>query len=134
MLDKDKILNQWTSYKRYYIYLSLGSLVAFIVLCVQIWHIISDTILQIDTSGTALAWSLGLNSIGIIASILLITILQLIFVCWFIFASDTLFALLKKDRLLCNVLNILGIFVFFGLSFIVTPIYLSVIIKNLSIK
>lgn len=49
--------------------------------------------------------------------------LYILYVVWFIYATDQLLKLMNLDRKIGNVINIIGIFVFMGLSFMVFPIY-----------
>jgi hypothetical protein len=50
-------------------------------------------------------------------------IAMLVYTVWFVMASDTLFVLLGVNRTLGNVLNIVGLIIFGGLSFFILPIY-----------
>jgi hypothetical protein len=54
---------------------------------------------------------------------ILFIISMFVYFIWFIIASDTLFTLLGINRVTGNVLNIVGLFIFGGISFLILPIY-----------
>lgn len=66
---------------------------------------------------------------GSTLGIIVLGLLYLIWVIWFILASDNLFKLLNINRALGNILNIIGIFCS-GLSFLIVPIFFWIQVKS----
>lgn len=52
-----------------------------------------------------------------------LTIGMIVYWIWFIIASDNLFKMLSINRLAGNILNLLGLFILPGLSFLILPIF-----------
>ena len=60
----------------------------------------------------------GLMTVGILVLIIGV----LFYWVWFIIASDNLFKMLNMNRVVGNLLNLIGLFIFPGLSFLILPI------------
>lgn len=60
----------------------------------------------------------GVMTLGVFA----LVVGMLVYWIWFIIASDNLFKMLDMNRLVGNLLNIIGLFVLPGISFFILPI------------
>lgn len=135
-MDKQKIdqINQhWKQFLKIYWLFPLALIGLIVLIGFQVWAIITSVLADPSHLSSAndmqMMGTMMTNSIGMILSIVLFICLNIGFTLWFIFKCDTLFTLLGTNRWVGNSLNVLGIYML-GLSFLVTPFYLSNTLKS----
>lgn len=79
---------------------------------------------------TEVVGSVLIGGIIMVVLSMLIAILMLIYLIWFFIASDGLFDLLGIDRTTGNILNVIGVFVIPGVSFLFLPIFFWIKVRN----
>jgi hypothetical protein len=127
-MDNQSILlnDKW---KHYFNWTIIYPTIFFALIFVIIFQFVIGSILTLGdpshshlSSGDIFGLATGLVGIFFIGFIFLI-LAMFVYLVWFIIASDILFTLLGINRLTGNLLNLAGLFIFGGISFLILPIY-----------
>lgn len=122
---------RWRTYFNWTIlYPSVGAVAFSAVAAYFIYEAVVKTMENPTSALDASSGSIALGFLGGAAFIFSFGLLSLLYVAWFIVASDGMFRILGMNRLASNALNLLGLFLLPGISFLITPVVLLSKVKS----
>lgn len=126
MEPKDILLNyKWKNYFNISLLLPIYLCVG-VVLLVGIMYLIFSH----DPANGSLESVVGFLGVSLMLLFVGSIAVVISYLVWFIMATDTLFQYLGINRMIGNILNLVGIFVFPCLSFIILPLYFWLKMKD----